>query len=128
MLHRKSYSVGEMENILFEYHKRFEEYINRLIDLIMPDGYLNNKIGVDEAINNVLRMVEIKENRDKNFQSYGLAIIYIGGYICYINSILAQFAEQRKSSKPAQKNTIINSLPCTNVTDAMPGFKPTTPT
>ena len=43
-LSRKSYSVEEIEGLLFKYHGKFQDYFNLLIQEIMPDGYFESAV------------------------------------------------------------------------------------
>ncbi len=57
MLHRKSYSVEEIEELLFEYHKKFKKYIDAIISLIMPSDYFeSNKIDISSAFGEIVAM------------------------------------------------------------------------
>ena len=50
MLCRKEYSVEEIEDLLLDYHLKFEQYFNKIIKSIMPAEYLNNKMSFEEFI------------------------------------------------------------------------------
>lgn len=56
MLHRKSYTVEEIENLLFSYHCKFEIYMNQLISIIIPSDYLENTMGFIDALNQLLKI------------------------------------------------------------------------
>lgn len=59
MLHRDSYKVEDIENMLFEYHEKFQIYMNKLIQIMIPDGYLENKMSFTDAINSMLHLASI---------------------------------------------------------------------
>ena len=63
-LSRKSYKVEEIENLLFEYHVKFQEYFNTIIDEIIPEEYLDNKISFGTFIEMMLEMNEV-QNKEK---------------------------------------------------------------
>lgn len=54
VLSRRSYTVEEIERLLFSYHEKFEGYMNELIAIIMPDDYLENTMGLVDAINQAI--------------------------------------------------------------------------
>ncbi len=56
MLHRKSYSVEEVETLMFSYHQKFQVYMDKLIETIIPKDYLNGNIPFDEAFIQLMRM------------------------------------------------------------------------
>ena len=56
MLHRKSYSVDEIEELMFAYHKKFKIYMDELIDVMIPDGYLETTVKLEEAVSEILKM------------------------------------------------------------------------
>ncbi len=56
MLHRKSYTVEEIEKLMFDYHKKFKDYFDEIIAIIIPKGYLETSIGFNTAINKILKM------------------------------------------------------------------------
>lgn len=60
ILSRKSYTVEEVENLLFEYHVKFKEYFNRIIGEIMPEDYLDNKISFEQYLETILQMNEVQ--------------------------------------------------------------------
>lgn len=47
MLHRESFSVEQIENLLFTYNEKFINYMNSIISLVIPEGYLDNKINLN---------------------------------------------------------------------------------
>ena len=61
MLHRKSYSVDEIEELMFAYHKTFKTYMNELIDIVIPDGYLETKVSFEDAIDGIINMNKATE-------------------------------------------------------------------
>lgn len=58
MLHRKSYTISELEELLFSYHKKFKAYMDEIIDVIIPEGYLDTTVGFATAINEIAKMNE----------------------------------------------------------------------
>lgn len=65
MICRKSYAMEEIEELLYSYHNKFKEYFNNLIDEIIPEEYLENKVGFGEYISTVLRMNHILDDNSK---------------------------------------------------------------
>lgn len=61
MLHRNSYSVNEIEDLMFTYHKKFKAYMDKLIDIVIPDGYLGTKVSFEDAVNGVINMNKATE-------------------------------------------------------------------
>ena len=61
-LSRKSYTVEEIEELLFAYHVEFQEYFNTIIDEIIPDDYLDNNISFDTFIKKMVEMNEVQNN------------------------------------------------------------------
>ena len=59
-LSRKSYTIEEIENLLFTYHVKFQEYFNLLIDKIIPEDYLENSVPFGEYLETVLEMNRIQ--------------------------------------------------------------------
>lgn len=60
-LNRKEFSVEDIESLLWIYHQKFQVYFNSLIQLIMPDDYLNNSCDLEEMINTNLKMHEFQQ-------------------------------------------------------------------
>ena len=56
MLHRKSYTVEEIEELMFAYHKKFKDYVDVIISVIIPEGYLETKVDFETAINEIAKM------------------------------------------------------------------------
>ena len=56
MLHRKTYSVDEIEELMFAYHKKFKIYMDELIDIMIPDGYLETTVKLEEVVSEILKM------------------------------------------------------------------------
>lgn len=61
MLHRKSYSVDEIEELMFAYHKKFKIYMNTLIDIMIPDGYLDTTAKLEDAVAKIFKMNKATE-------------------------------------------------------------------
>ena len=59
MLCRKSYTVEEIENILFDYHCAFKKYFNEIVDAIMPSEYLDNKMPFGDFIGSVINIATV---------------------------------------------------------------------
>lgn len=53
MLHQISYKISEIEKILFEYYYKFEGYMNTLIEVVIPDDYLNSEVKVFKILENI---------------------------------------------------------------------------
>lgn len=53
MLHQISYKISEIEKILFEYYYKFEGYLNTLIEVVIPDDYLNSEVKVFKILGNI---------------------------------------------------------------------------
>lgn len=65
MLHQENYKISEIEEILFEYHHKFEGYMNNLIEIMMPEDYLNSEVKVSIVLENMQEMTTIG---DKNIK------------------------------------------------------------
>ena len=65
MLHQDNYKISEIEKILFEYHYKFEGYLNTLIEVMMPEDYLNSEVKVSIVLENMQEMTTIG---DKNIK------------------------------------------------------------
>lgn len=61
MLHRKSYTVEEIEELMFAYHKKFKDYADEIISVIIPEGYLETKVDFETAINEIAKMNKAAE-------------------------------------------------------------------
>lgn len=61
MLHRKSYSVDEIEELMFAYHKKFKIYMDTLIGIMIPDGYLDTTVKLDDAVAKIFKMNKVTE-------------------------------------------------------------------
>lgn len=62
ILSRKSYSVSEIESLLFAYHEKFQIYFNKLIEQIMPEDYLYNTVSLGDYLETILEMNEVQNN------------------------------------------------------------------
>lgn len=60
-LSRKEFSVEDIESMLWIYHQKFQVYFNSLIQLIMPEDYLNTSVALGEMIMATLEMKEIQD-------------------------------------------------------------------
>ena len=60
-LNREEFSIEDIESMLWIYHQKFQVYFNSLIQLIMPDDYLNNSCDLEEMINTNLKMHEFQQ-------------------------------------------------------------------
>ncbi len=71
MLHRDSYGVDEIKDLLYSYHVSFQKYMNNLIQIIMPDGYLDSEMNLVDALNAAMKMFneEKKHNIGKKNDS-----------------------------------------------------------
>lgn len=61
MLHRDSYKADDIENILFEYHEKFQIYMNKLIQIMVPEDYLESKMNLVDAINSIIHLAYIDD-------------------------------------------------------------------
>lgn len=61
VLHRKSYAVEELEEMLKKYNDKFITYMNKLISEIMPSEYLESRV----EIGNVIDTISAIQNRQK---------------------------------------------------------------
>lgn len=63
-LGRPSYTFEEIEDILWNYHKDFQKYFNQIINMIIPEDYMDNKVSLEDYINTLLEMIRLqnKEN------------------------------------------------------------------
>ena len=61
-LSREEYTVETVENMLFTYHQKFQQYFNKIIAEIIPDDYLNKKVSFIDYINTALQMNSILNN------------------------------------------------------------------
>jgi len=58
MLCRKEYLVEEIEDLLLDYHLKFEQYFNKIIENIIPPGYLNNKMSLGGFFEALMKITE----------------------------------------------------------------------
>ena len=58
-LGKEEISIGDIESLLWDYHQKFQVYFNSLIQLIMPEDYLNTSITWGEMITATLEMKAI---------------------------------------------------------------------
>lgn len=56
MLHRKSYSIEEIEELLFRYHRKFKVYMDELISFMIPEEYFGATVDFDIAVNEIIKM------------------------------------------------------------------------
>lgn len=56
VLSRKTYTVEELEELLYSYHFKFEQYFNALIDEIMPKDYKESEVPLVDYLNMLLKM------------------------------------------------------------------------
>lgn len=59
-LGRPSYTFNEVEDILWNYHKTFQEYFNQIIDKIIPEDYMDNKATLEDYINILLELIRLQ--------------------------------------------------------------------
>lgn len=59
-LGRPSYTFEEIENVLWNYHKDFQRYFNWIVDMIIPEGYMDNRISLEDYINTLLEMIKLQ--------------------------------------------------------------------
>lgn len=55
-LSRKSYTIDEIEELLFNYHFKFKNYFSSLIQEIMPSDYKDGKVSFGDYITTILNM------------------------------------------------------------------------
>ena len=60
ILRREEFTVETIENMLFTYHQKFQEYFNKLIAEIIPSDYLNKKTSFIDYVNASLKMSSIQ--------------------------------------------------------------------
>ena len=46
----------EIEELMFAYHKKFKDYVDEIISVIIPEGYLETKVDFETAINEIAKM------------------------------------------------------------------------
>ncbi len=61
MLSRKSYTLNELQETIWVFHKKFEEYFNEIIEVIMPEDFCNNKIDAISGLNALLKMASVQK-------------------------------------------------------------------
>lgn len=61
MLHRKSYTVENIEELMFSYHKKFKLYMDEMISIIIPEGYLETTVPFEKAIAEIIKMNKATE-------------------------------------------------------------------
>lgn len=62
ILSREEYTIEEIENILFTYHKNFQSYMDKLIAEIIPDDYMNKKVKIIDYANTIIKMDAIQNS------------------------------------------------------------------
>lgn len=61
MLNRDSYSIQDIEELLVRYHTKFVKYFEKIISLVIPDGYMDKKMDFSNAI---VSLANIKDRMD----------------------------------------------------------------
>lgn len=56
VLYRPEYTIEKIEDILFKYHFKFAAYFDKIISEIIPDDYLNKKMGFIDCLNAINKM------------------------------------------------------------------------
>lgn len=64
-LKREVYDSNIIQELLLSYHEKFENYFIELIDMIMPNDYKINKVGVGEYMTVVSEIKKIQEECEK---------------------------------------------------------------
>lgn len=64
-LSRKTYSVGEIEELLFTYHMKFQIYFNKIIKEIIPDDYYETNVSLHEYYDVLKDMNKIQKKIKK---------------------------------------------------------------
>lgn len=59
-LGRPSYTFNEVEDILWNYHKTFQKYFNQIIDMIIPEDYMDNKVTLEDYIMILLELIRLQ--------------------------------------------------------------------
>lgn len=59
-LGRPSYTFNEAEDILWNYHKTFQQYFNQIIEMIIPEDYMDNKVTLEDYINILLELIRLQ--------------------------------------------------------------------
>lgn len=59
-LGRPSYKFSDVEDILWNYHQTFQKYLNQIIDMIIPEDYMDNKVTLEDYINILLELIRIQ--------------------------------------------------------------------
>lgn len=57
VLYRVEYTIEEIEDILFKYHFNFATYFEKIINVIIPNDYLSNKMGFIDFFNATNKMI-----------------------------------------------------------------------
>lgn len=60
ILTREEYTVNEVENILFIYHKKFQLYFNSLLTEIIPNNYMDKEVPFRDFLDITLKMHAIQ--------------------------------------------------------------------
>lgn len=55
-LSRATYTIEEVEDLLLAYHVKFQKYFNAIIDEVIPDDYLENRVPFATYINTLIEM------------------------------------------------------------------------
>ena len=50
-----------IEELMFAYHKKFKDYVDEIISVIIPEGYLETTVGFETAINEIVKMNKAAE-------------------------------------------------------------------
>lgn len=62
-LGRPSYTFEEIEDVLWNYHKDFQRYFNQIVDMIIPEGYMDNRISLEDYISTLLKMIKLQNKK-----------------------------------------------------------------
>lgn len=60
MLHRKTYSIVDLEEMLKVYNDKFIVYMDSIVDLIIPDDYLDNRFELEDVFFTLKAINDIK--------------------------------------------------------------------
>ena len=66
MLIRDSYSMESLRDDAWNYNCKFENYFNKLLKVIFPEDYLNNKINLSEGVIGALQMMDAQNENVNN--------------------------------------------------------------
>lgn len=62
-LESQNYKLNEIEDILWNYHRDFQKYFNQIIEMVIPEDYMDNKVTLEDYINVILELIQLQNKK-----------------------------------------------------------------